>query len=67
MLFTRTWNELKKLNILLVTLSFGLIEGIYSNLLFWAPYYYIEMNEEAYSMASILGCCLSITVGGILF
>lgn len=65
MLLNLVWKLLQQPNVFLVVLSFGLIEGLFVNLLYWVPYYYIQMNEESYSMVSILECTISIFAGGI--
>jgi hypothetical protein len=51
--------------VLLVVLSAGLMETLYSNLLLWVPYYYIIIGEEAYSTTFMLGITISIALGGV--
>ena len=45
MFLRHAWKLLKEPNIFLVVVSFGVMEGLFSNILFWAPYYYIQINE----------------------
>lgn len=50
----------------MVVISFGLVEGLIVNLIYWLPYFYIEINQEAYSMASLLGFAGCLFLGGII-
>lgn len=66
MLLSRIWNFLKEAKVFLVVLSFGVTEGLFVNLVSWLPYYYIQINEESYSLVSILGCACCFFIGGIV-
>jgi hypothetical protein len=44
LLLIKIFKVLKKKNILLIVFSAGLMEGLYTNLLFWVPYYYINIG-----------------------
>lgn len=50
----------------MVVISFALIESVYGNLLFWLPYFYISVGSSEFSMLSLLTCCGSITIGGLI-
>jgi len=63
----KTWSVLKQKNILLVVLSAALLEGLYANLVFWIPYYYINIGEDKYSSIAVLGMSISGAVGGVFF
>ena len=57
---------LREPRVFLVVLSFGLIQGLFLNLVYWLPYYYIAINAKNYSMVSILGCSGCLFIGGII-
>jgi hypothetical protein len=67
LLLGQVCKEVKKPNVLFVAISFGLVDGLFLNQIFWYPYYFIQVDQSAYSMVSILGCCICICVGGVVF
>ena len=60
------WRLLNEPRVFLVVLSFGLMEGLFLNLVYWLPYYYVAINAKDYSMVSLLGCSGCLFIGGII-